>query len=142
MLLGIVKCIVKLRRINIIDNNLELIHLYSIIITNVSSFFKIKFVLYNFSPQTKTSSKKIHLNIPKTNSVGKLCMQVCNFIIVFFGISYHLFSKNYEFYQHFQETEAIEQTAEELSYASFPCGHCEYAATDGASLKKHIEAKH
>ena len=72
-------------------------------------------------------------------------MIACRYALVwlfFCCISYQLFSKNDEVYQNYQETEAIEQTAEELSYASFPCGHCEYAATDGANLKKHIEAKH
>lgn len=56
--------------------------------------------------------------------------------------------QNYEcrekdtYYENYEITDTIEQTAEELSYANFPCGHCEYAATDGANLKKHIEAKH
>ena len=33
----------------------------------------------------------------------------------------------------------IDQTADELSYVS---EHCEYIATRGDNLKKHIEAKH
>ena len=63
-------------------------------------------------------------------------------MIILFFLHIELFSKNDESYPNFQETEFIEQTADEISYASFPCGHCEYAATDGANLKKRIEAKH
>ena len=44
--------------------------------------------------------------------------------------------------EHFEESETIDQTADELPYASFPCDHCEYIATRGDNLKKLIEAKH
>ena len=51
------------------------------------------------------------------------------------------FSKVNDHYESF-ETETIEQTSEELSYANFPCEQCEYVATRSDNLKKHIEAKH
>ena len=44
--------------------------------------------------------------------------------------------------ENFEESETINQTADELSYASFPFEHCEYIATRGDHLKKHVEAKH
>ena len=52
--------------------------------------------------------------------------------------------------QHFNEvfsergerTKNIEHTAEELAYAKYPCEQCDYVATQGNNLKKHIEAKH
>jgi hypothetical protein len=91
------------------------------------------------SAPKQTLGQKKHLNIPKTNSMGKLCLLVCNCMIVFCCRSYKLFSKNDYFYQNFQDTEAIEQTAKELSFASFPCGHCEYAATDGANPKNTLK---
>ena len=76
--------------------------------------------------------------------MAELCLQVfelmkkkINIVLLFI-----FYSKNDDYYEGFEVAETIEQTAEELSYAGFPCGHCEYAATDGANLKKHIEAKH
>jgi uncharacterized Zn-finger protein len=61
-----------------------------------------------------------------------------NFIIQ----SFLLFSKNNTQCENFEESETIDQTADELLYASFPCEHCEYIATRGDHLKKHVEAKH
>ena len=54
----------------------------------------------------------------------------------------NFFSKADDYYENFEVPETIEQTSEELSYASFPCEQCEYVATHGHNLKKHIEAKH
>ena len=45
-------------------------------------------------------------------------------------------------HENYEETRSIEQTEEEMSYASFPCEHCDYVATQGNNLKKHIEARH
>ena len=42
----------------------------------------------------------------------------------------------------YERTENIEHTAEELEYAKYPCEQCDYVATQGNNLKKHIEAKH
>ena len=44
--------------------------------------------------------------------------------------------------ENFEVSDTIDQTTDELSYASFPCEHCEYIASRGDNLKKHIEAKH
>lgn len=84
-----------------------------------------------------------------------LCMQVnkertsvCWFSWKRIGINYEntnnkyqLFSKT-DFYDGYEGTETIEQTSEEMSYSSFPCEHCDYVATHGHNLKKHIEAIH
>ena len=57
-------------------------------------------------------------------------------------IKKNVFSKEDDYYENFEVSETIEQTSQELSYDSFPCEHCEYVATHGHNLKKHIEAKH
>ena len=72
--------------------------------------------------------------------MAKLCMQVIKIFHKIFEKK--CFSENDAYYGNCEANETIEQTSEELSYANFPCGHCEYVATDGANLKKHIEAKH
>jgi len=56
--------------------------------------------------------------------------------------SYDYACSKTDFYDGYEGTETIEQTSEEMSYASFPCEHCDYVATHGHNLKKHIEAKH
>ena len=55
---------------------------------------------------------------------------------------YTLFSKPEEYCENYGENESIEHSTEELTYSNFPCEHCEYVATHGHNLKKHIEAKH
>ena len=52
------------------------------------------------------------------------------------------FSKINAQFKNFEVSDTIDQRADELSYASFPCEHCEYIASRGDNLKKHIEAKH
>ena len=51
----------------------------------------------------------------------------------------NLFSKADDYYENFEVSETIEQTSEELSYASFPCEHCEYVATHGHNLKNILK---
>ena len=41
----------------------------------------------------------------------------------------------------YERTDNIEHTAEELANAKYPCEQCDYVATQGNNLKKHIEAK-
>ena len=38
----------------------------------------------------------------------------------------------------YKRTENIEHTAEELTYAKYPCEQCDYVATQGNNLKKNI----
>jgi len=45
-------------------------------------------------------------------------------------------------YGSYNETASIEQSADDLTFAKYPCEHCDYVATQGNNLKKHIEAKH
>ena len=71
----------------------------------------------NFSSQTKTSSKKTqrkhNLTFPRPTVWQNYACRYAIVWLYIFCISYQLFSKSDEFYQNFQETEAIEQTAEE-----------------------------
>ena len=73
--------------------------------------------------------------------MAELCLQVSGYVMFYLTIFQH-FSENDAYYETFETHETIEQTPEELSYANFSCVHCAYSATDGANLKKHIEAKH